>query len=1101
MPTIRVWLDDLGLGDHADTFEAEEITLELVATLSDGDLKELGLPPAARQAVAAALEASAGVPDDPDSDAERRQISVMFCNMVGASELSEQVDPEELRDVMAAHQRDAAAAVERYGGHVAQYLGDGIMAYFGWPTAHEDDAERAVRAALDAVSVDTVSRSVQARVGIATGSVVVGDNGGGDPALAQTAVGETPNLAARLQALAEPREVMISEATQRLVRGVLDCQERGPYAIKGLSGLTPVWRVIGESDAAGRFEASSSAIVTPLVGRDNEIGLLLDRWEQVLDGDGQIVLVSGEPGVGKSRLISAFRDELGDQPHVRFRYQCSAHHTNSAFHPVIEHLTRAAKIIREDTPARSLDKLEALLSRTVTSVADAAPLFAALLSIECAGRYAAHGLGPQQLWDATTESLLDQLRRVAAEAPALVVFEDAHWMDPTTRDTIARIIEFVQDLRILVVITYRPEFEPPWRPRGHVAQLSVARLNRRRAVQLVSAVTDGVSLPDQLSAQIVEKADGIPLYIEEMTKAVLESGTLEARGDRFEPTGPLPPLAIPSTLQDSLMARLDRLGAVKDVAQIGAVVGREFSYHLMSKVVPMEPKELDRSLARLVETELVQCRGDGADAVYVFKNALIQDVAYGALLRRRRRALHGEIAKRLDADAESVGATEPEVIAHHYTEAGMTEPAVRAWLRAGKRAAERSANQEAAAHFENGLALTEDLEVGDARTDLEIELQLAHGTTLIATRGLIPQVKEAFTRARDLSAERHRERDRYVATWGLWHYANVTSAVKTATGLAEELLGLAREQDDTGPLLQAHHANWTTNLYKGVFAGSREHSEHGIATYDAETHNAHKFVYGGHDPGVCSRAIGSVSLWALGYPDQALDRFLEGTSLADSLGHPMSRGQSRTYGLWTPCLRGDVDLVASNAALALDIATEHGIMMYTGRARIMLGWVAVQQGNPGDAIPGIERGLEECEETGSRMGWTLYYSILAGAFLGIADFDRALDSIDRAMAFADETGERWYVPDIVRIKGEILLAMPSPDLADIAARFESAKESAHRTESRSLELRAATSLAHLLQGQGNPEEARAVLGPIHDWFKEGFATADLKAADALLSEL
>jgi predicted ATPase len=463
--------------------------------------------------------------------------------------------------------------------------------------------------------------------------------------------------------------------------------------------------------------------------------------------------------------------------------------------------------------------------------------------------------------------------------------------------------------------------------------------------------------------------------------------------------------------------------------------------------------------------------------------------------------LHGEIAKRLDADAESVGASEPEVVAHHYTEAGMTEPAVRAWQRAGKRAAERSANREAAVHLENGLALVENIESEEVRTDLEIDLQISFGMALVATRGLVPLVKAAFTRARDLSTARRRGREQYVATWGLWHYANVTSAVKTATGLAEELLGLAREQDDTGPLLQAHHANWTTNLYKGGFALSREHSEHGIATYDADTHKAHKFVYGGHDPGVCGRAIGSVSLWALGYPDQALDRFLEGTSLADSLGHPMSRGQSRTYGLWTPCLRGDVDLVASNAALALDIATEHGILMYTGRARIMLGWVAVQQGNPGDAIPGIERGLEECEETGSRMGWTLYYSILASAYLGIADFDRALDSIDRAMAFADETGERWYVPDVIRIKGEILRAMPAPDLADIAARFETAKESAHKTESRSLELRAATSLARLLHNQGKSDEARAVLGPTRDWFKEGFATADLKAADALLSEL
>ena len=1107
MSNIRAWLGGLGLGKYADSFEAEEITPELVATLSDDDLKQLGLPLGPRRAIAAAVAGgaslSAPTPSDDDTglDAERRQITVMFCDMVGSTEMSEQIDPEELRDVMGAYQRLCGATVERYDGHVAQYLGDGIMAYFGWPTAHEDDAERAVRAALDiveGVATITSSRPIRVRAGIATGPVVVGSTGGGDPSVAQTAVGETPNMAARLQGLAEPGEVIIGTTAHRLVGGVFDYEERGPFAIKGVSEPAKVWRVIGESSAAGRYEASHAVAATPMVGRNNETGLLLDRWEQVLDGDGQVILMSGEPGVGKSRLLGALQESLADQPLVRFRYQCSAYHTNSAFHPFIAQLTRAAGIGRQDAAEQRLDKLEALLGQTAQNVAEVAPLFATLLSIETDGRYPDVDLGPREIWQATTKSLLDQLRGMAETTPLLAIFEDAHWMDPTTREFIEQMIDYVQDLRVMVIITYRPEFEPPWRGRGHVAQMSLGRLNRRRAAEMVANIAGEKPLPVELTDQIVEKTDGIPLFVEELTKTVLESGLLAERRDRYELSGPLPALAIPATLQDSLMARLDRLAPVKDIAQIGAVIGREFSHYLLSRLAPMGEKELEESLARLVESELVLRRGDGADTVYVFKNALVQDVAYGALLKSRRRALHAEIAKLLDADT---GGAEPEVVAHHYSEAEMFEPAVRSWLRAGHRAQERSANQEATVHLEKGLALAENMAPGDVRTDLEINLNLVFGTALIATRGLVEQVAAVFARARDLSIQRERVDERFVATWGLWHYNNVRSSFGAATEFAEELLGVAHDQGDTDLLLQAHHASWTSNLYKGDLSLTQEHAELGVQAYDIDRHRNHKFMYGGHDPGVCCRTIGSISLWALGYPDQAQARFHEAVRLADNLAHPMSMGQARTYGNWTPCLSGDVDQVVQNATFTMEIATEHGIAMYLGRARIMLGWAEVQRGDIKEGIGKIEQGLEECARTGSRMGWTFYYSILADAYRQAEKFEAAIVAIRHARDIAEETGELWCFAEVARVEGEILLSADSPNEDAAAKLFADALDAARKTNARSFELRAATSLARLQRRQGRDQEASALLGPIYDWFEEGFSTADLRQADALLTDL
>ena len=630
-------------------------------------------------------------------EAERRQITVMFCDLVDSTALAERLDSEDLREVMAAYQKAAGAVIEHYDGHVAQYLGDGLMVYFGWPQAHEDDAGRAVRAGLEliaAVKDVAATAPLRVRIGIATGPVVVGETGAGDASVPKAAVGETPNLAARLQGLAAPNEIVIAPTTRALAGGAFDYDNLGEQVFKGIAKPLRAWRVVSASAAEGRFEARAAGGLTPLVGREIEGALLLDRWAEAKGGDGQVVLLSGEPGIGKSRITQVLRERLASEPLTRLRYQCSPYYTNTAFYPIIDQLERAAGFVRDDAHASRLDKLEAVLAQGTENVAEAAPLFAALLSLPVE-RYPPLSLSPQRQKEKTFEVLAEQVVGLAQHNPVLMIFEDVHWIDPTTLDVLSTVIDRLQHAAVLLVITYRPEFEPPWGDYSHVTIQALNRLSPEQGARMVGMVTGGKALPEEVLDQIIAKTDGVPLFVEELTKTVLEADLAEGQLRSM--------VAIPSTLQDSLMARLDRLESGKEIAQLAACIGREFSYRLIDAVASRDQAGLDDALTRLTDTGLLYRYGHPPDTTYSFKHALVQDTAYQSLLKSRRRPIHSRIVDTLQKQFGEVVKAEPELLAHHYTEAGRIEQAIPYWQQAGERAARHSANVEAIGHFTKAL--------------------------------------------------------------------------------------------------------------------------------------------------------------------------------------------------------------------------------------------------------------------------------------------------------------------------------------------------------------------------------------------------------------
>jgi class 3 adenylate cyclase len=784
---IAAWLQDLGLARYEAAFRESDIDVDVLPDLTEADFEKLGISLGHRKKLLRAIaelrapsdRAAASVPPisgvdgftqrSGASEAERRQLTVLFCDLVGSTALSARLDPEDMAAVIRAYQGTCAEVVERWGGHVAKYMGDGVLAYFGWPQAHEDEAERAVRAGLALTRAvgnlpTQAGEPLAARIGIATGLVMVGELVGQGAAQEQTVIGETPNLAARLQALAAPGGVVISQATRRLLGGLFELTDLGPLRLKGFAEPLAAWRVEGEGRAEGRFEARQSAGLTPLVGRDEELALLLRRWQQVKDGEGHVVLLSGEPGIGKSRLVRELRGRLEGEPHIRLLYQCSPHHTTSPLYPLIEQLERAAAFARDDAPAARLNKLETLLARGTDRLDQAVPLVAALLGVPTEGRYPALELTPQRQKQLTLAALVEQLAGLAAAQPVLLAYEDMHWSDPTTQELLGLTIERLQRLPVLVLITYRPEFNPPWPAQPHVSALALSRLGRREGAALVGQVVKDKPLPDEVAAQIVAKTDGVPLFVEELTKTVLESGLLRDAGDHWELAGPLPPLALPSTLHDSLLARLDRLAPVKEIAQIGAALGREFPHVLLAAVAGRPEAELQRALDQLVAAELVYRRGTAPDVTYSFKHALVQDAAYGSLLKSRRQHLHGRIAQILEERLPETAATQPELLAHHFMEARQIERAVVYWLKAGERAAARSANLEAIRHFARGLEALEAVPESAERDRRELAFQIAIGTPLIAVQGYsAPQTGAAYGRARALS-ERLGEAEPLVAT-------------------------------------------------------------------------------------------------------------------------------------------------------------------------------------------------------------------------------------------------------------------------------------------------------------------------------------------------
>jgi class 3 adenylate cyclase/predicted ATPase len=1121
---IGGWLRRLGLEDYEAAFRDNNVDETVLPRLTAEDLKELGVGSVGYRRklldAIAALRAEADGPtplsdaaparDEAAKDtAERRQVTVMFSDLVGSTALSARLDPEDLREVISAYQRCVAETVRRFEGFVAKYMGDGVLIYFGYPAAHEDDAERAVRAGLaliDAVATLPAPEPVQVRIGVATGLVVVGDLVGSGEAQERGIVGETPNLAARLQGIAEPNSVVIADATRRLLGNLFELQDLGPQELKGISGPAKAFAVLRPRSIESRFEAMHPDTLTELVGRDEELDLLLRRWARARTGEGQVVLISGEAGIGKSRLAAALMQGLTEEPHTRLRYFCSPQHTDSAFYPLIGQFERAAGFAHDDTPQTKLDKLDALLAQTSTSRQDAA-LLAAMLSLPNDGRYPTLEADPEQRRQKTLAALGLQLETLTRTSPVLMILEDAHWSDPTSLEAFGRTVDRVRTLRVLLIVTFRPEFEAPWVGQPHVTALTISRLAERDVGNLIDRVVGNKLLPANTRQDIVERTDGIPLFVEEMTKAVLEvGGELEAM--QTAAAVPSPALAVPASLHASLMARLDRLGPAKELAQIGAAIGREFSHALLAAVVPKPEAELGSSLDRLIRAGLLFRKGVPPHATYLFKHALVQDAAYGTLLRQPRRALHARIADILESQFAEVAEGQPEVLARHCTEAGLIEKAASLWGKAGSRSVGRSALIEAVEQFTRALGQIATLPGTPALRREEIKLQAALLVPLQHVKGIAaPETTAAAERARRLieQAEAIGEPPEnpllLILVLGALLYAS-TAAFNgdLLRAHAAQILALAEKKGGKTPLMIGQASVASSLLFTGNFAESVLYYDQALALYDPVELRplATQFT---SDLRVITLCYRSIVLWALGYPEAALAGTEQALSEAREMGHATTLMQTMAGASLTQLISCECAAAQEQSNELVALAEKKGSIYWKAVGVMRRASVLALTGKPSDAIGIFTSVIPAWRATGTTNYLPVYLSLLAKACGELGRFDDAWNYIDDAAVTVETTKETWYEAEVHRTAGEIALMSPERDAVKAEACFERALAVARSQQAKSWELRSAMSMARLWRDQGKRDQARELLAPIYGWFTEGFDTPDLKQAKALVDKL
>jgi class 3 adenylate cyclase/tetratricopeptide (TPR) repeat protein len=1028
----------------------------------------------------------------------------MFADLVGSTELSHRLDPEVMREILRAYQNLAAGEVTRFAGYVAKLMGDGVLAYFGWPQAHEDEAERAVRAGLAIASevsrlTTPDGRSLAVRVGIASGLVVVGDLIGEGPAQEQVVVGDAPNLAARLQTLVGPGGVVISLQTRRQIGELFEIENLGEHQVKGFDEPVQMWRVLGESTAESRFEALHGQQPTPLVGREHEIGLLGDAFERAKEGDGQVVLLSGEPGIGKSRIVREFRERLQGESCTFLNNFCSPLHVNSALHPIISHIERAAHFKREDTPEIKLGKLERLLGQATTHVHDVTPLVAELLSIPVGEHYPPLDLPPNAQKQRTFEVLLEQAAGLAAQKPVIAVYEDVHWADPSTLEFLDSLIEQVRCLAVLVIITFRPEFVPPWSGRDYVTSLILGRLGRRQGAAIIQAMTGGKTLPTEVLDQIVIQTDGVPLFIEELTKTLLESGFLHEKADHFALTSPLPALAIPPTLHDSLVARLDRLGPTKETAQLGAALGREFSHQLLAAVSEIGEAELERALDQLRRAGLIFRRGTPTGAIYSFKHALVRDAAYAGLLMSTRRGLHLKIAQVLRDRFPDRAASEPELLAQHFTEAGEPFEAIKYWLIAGQRAAERSANVEAVAHLRHGLALIETLPKTIETERLELALQSALGMPLIATRGYSAiETGATYDRARELCEHVGTASQLFPILYGQGVFRLDRGDLREGLKVFEEFVRVAVGEDAQGPALVGKRMLGTSLFCLGALDAGRKHLEDALSSYEPWRHSALTFQYGA-DTRSAGLAWLCLDLCALGFPAQAKEAGDKAIALAKDSSHAVTVAHAlRIGGCYLSAVRRELDRARDHAAALKNYSAQQRMPYWREEAEFILAWSSHPSTPTQNELSQMHTIMVE-KEIGL-VHKPFLFTLLADAYARAGQPASALSALAEALAGIKNQDEYWWAAEIYRLQGQMRRSLGS-DKAAVEECYRYAVGLARRQSGKWLELRAVTDLARLWHSEGRCEEARAQLAPVYGWFTEGLDTPDLRAAKAMLDEL
>ena len=1038
----------------------------------------------------------------PGAPAERRQVTVLFSDLVGSTQLATRLDPEDLNSLLRDYQRVSAEVIERFGGYTAQYLGDGILAYFGYPEAHENDAERAVHAGLGIVQrasrlkIDT-GDTLAVRVGIATGLVVAGDHDADGGASASSVVGETPNLAARLQGLATPNTVVIAPSTRHLIGSMFKYEALGEHVLKGFADPVQACRVVREVSVSSRFEAAHATPLTPLVGRREEVNLLLGRWSQAKQGDGQTVLLVGEAGIGKSRVVQTLRLSLAEEQHTLVRYQCSPHYTNSALHPVAAQIERMADIRGDDSAENKLDKLIALLGQAFEDIDPFVSLFAALLSIPDSGRYTPPPADPKQQKDQTLAALVRHLDGIAKRQPTLIVVEDAHWIDPTSLEWLKLIIDWIPGARAFLILTSRPEFSPAWATQSQLTLLTLNRLSRRQSLTMVGGLPGAESLSDEVVEQIASKTNGIPLFIEELTKVVVESDAANGLASRDSMKAAPPRFTIPATLQDSLMARLDQLGKAKEVAQVCSVLGREFSYELLAAVMSLPDKALAPTMDKLVGSGLVICHGTPPRADYVFKHALLQDAAYESLLRRKRQYLHGRIADVLVKQFATTAKTKPELIAHHFSAAHRVDEAVLYWEKAGGRAVARSANVEAVRHFDMALEALGAMTNTPERKEKELGLRIVLGPALINTRGpLSSNVQENYSRAQRLCMQLPETELHFAALWGLWR---ITRSFDEKQRIADDLLRVADRLDDQGLLLQAHHTQWATQFHLGRHVECLRHVDEGLSIYAHSDYRSHATTYGGHDPRVCGCGEAAFSLWLLGRSEASLARADEALAWAKKLGHAGTTAHALDMNLLLQRYRRDLPKVLERSDEIIEFAKHENFPVHRAKGLVFKGWAVALLDNPPAGLELIRTGLDSQQNVGTREDFPIFFDMLAEVLSMTGENSEALHVVDGALSEAAASGLRYWTAELHRRKGELLLNGNMKKGAEDS--LLRARRTAHQQKATALELRAAMSLARLWIDCGRGAEARDLLASVRGRITEGFETADLKEATSLLQAI
>lgn len=1111
---------ELGLEPDAETRQlAQQLSRE-----QEPPVAAAPVPPGrARHETAGAQIAGEGAPRGAQSDDAAREaqaapssltgrcfVTMMSCSLVEASALSTRLDPEDLRHVIAGFEDCCKEVVERHGGHILHYVDHAVTACFGYPRADEHAPERAARAALDIVAAVGLLPSVcelelRASIGIASGQVVVGRRVLEGGVVQETIAGETPHVVAGLRAAAPPGSVVIGESTRQLLGELFECDDLGPRRLEGFVAPMRIWRVLEERTEQDRLGATRRRWAhAPLIGREEEIELLRRRWERAKTGSGQVVVLVGEPGIGKSRLIEELRELLAGETHWPLGYYCSPHHGDSALYPLIRQLEHAAGYAHEDPPARKLEKLEALLAQAGGNLAAEVPLVAALLSMPTGDRYPPMNLAPHRQKEKTLEALDAQLVGLTKTRPVLMVFENVHWSDPATREVLERLVDLVQRLPVLMLVTQRPGPAVSRAGEAHVTSLVLKRLARSDAEALVAELAGERGLPKEVLDRIVEKADGVPLFIEELTRNALEAGAADdgSRRDLAGRSARAAEIGIPDTLYDLLLARLDRLGPAKAVAQEGAVIGRRFSYELLAAVSTRNEAELQAALAGLADAEIVFARGRPPAASYFFRHALIRDAAYASLARTDRGPLHARVAQALEERFPESREMEPEVLGLHFAQAGRQEKAVYYWQKAGELAARRWAYREAIAHLDKALALQKTLPDTTERHGRELELQVLLGQTWILAAGYtVPQVEAAFERARELCEELGDSHQLFFVLLGLWQLYAARQELPRASAAAERLSALASSEQNRDFAIEAHVAHIVTRFTLGEFEQVLAHANEAIALRAPDEQSGH-ILSAGYDGRVISLTGASWSLWTLGLADRALSRMQEALATARKLGHPYSQTMALYCSAWLHVFRREPRAALEHAEQAIALSIEHGFVWTQAFAAVLHGWALAEEGRMAEGIDEIRGSLAALEQMGHRLWRPHQQGLLAAACARAGQTDEALAVIRAALEVVERTGDCEHAAELHRQQGELMLRQAAPGAAAAAEQcFGRAIEIARSQKAKSWELRAATDLARLWREQGKCGQAHDLLASVYDGFTEGFDTPDLRDARALLDEL